>query len=196
MLTAKQHQTYQFIRHYILKFSYAPTEAEIATGIGIKSRGVVHRYISALSAAGYLEVIPNKRRNIRLTEQQDMRDLPILGTIAAGSPIEAMDDVRSFNLSDRVLGSNRFILEVKGDSMMGDNICDGDYIVCESAQRIDAGEIVIALIDQQEVTLKRYRQNSDHTVTLIPSNPDFSPQVYAQSRIHVQGKYVGLLRFP
>lgn len=197
MLTAKQHQVYQFIRNYIIKHGFAPTEAEIATGIGIKSRGVVHRYITALCKEGYLTIIPNKRRNICLTdENKSVVDLPVVGTIAAGQPIEAIEETYSFNLTEKILGSNRFILKVKGDSMIGDNICDGDFIICESCQIAEQGTIVVALIDQQEATLKRYKRNTDDTITLIPSNSTLSPQVYSISRVSIQGKYIGLLRFP
>lgn len=195
MLTRKQQQTYQFIRDYITREGMAPTEAEIALGIGIQSRGVVHRYVKALEAAGLIELIANKRRNIRLiAEEEDSAELPIIGRIAAGLPIEAMQDYRSVNLASTLLGPNRFILEVKGDSMIGDNICDGDYIICESRSTANPSDIAVVLIAGEEASLKRVQKNSDGTVTLLPSNPHYSPMVYPAAEIQIQGIYIGLLR--
>ena len=198
MLTAKQHQTYQFIRQYISQHDYAPTEAEIASGIGIKSRGVVHRYVTAIADAGYITIIPNRRRNIRLINDDDNQasntSLPIVGTIAAGHPIEAIEHYRNFDVVEKLLGNNRFILEVRGDSMIGDNICDGDYIICEKTEVARNNTIVVALIDKEEATLKRFHNNNDGTITLLPSNPRLSPLVYTADRVQIQGTYQGLLR--
>ena len=195
MLTLSQHRTYHFIRDYIQNNGYAPTTAEIADGIGIKSRGVVHRYIQAIVEAGMLELTPNKRRNLRLTLDTHPTSIPIIGRIAAGSPIEAITESRMLNVTDSLIGPDRFILEVKGDSMIGDNICDKDYIICEKRETARDGEIVVALIDRQEATLKRLQRNfEDKTVTLIPSNPALSPMVYEPDRVQVQGIYLGLLR--
>lgn len=195
MLTAKQHQTYQFIRKYMLEHNLAPTEAEIAEGIGIKSRGVVHRYVTALADHGMIEVLPGRRRNIRLLDEGDNSDggLPILGKIAAGQPIEAIDQQKTLNIGHHLLGAKRFVLEVKGDSMLGDNICDGDYIICEQRDSAGKNDIVVALVDE-EATLKRWQKNSDGTVSLIPSNPNFSPMVYPEEQVLIQGVYLGLLR--
>lgn len=196
MLTAKQQKTYQFIYQYIQKYDYAPTAAEIAAGIGIKSRGVVHRYVKALAAAGMIDIVPGRRRNIclRQTPEEIAAVLPVVGKIAAGQPLEAIVQQQSFNISHYLSGANRFILEVKGDSMTGDNICDGDYIICESCVQADKNDIVIALIDGEEATLKRIQYNDDGTITLLPSNAQFSSMVYAAERVQVQGTYIGLLR--
>lgn len=198
MLTAKQQQTYQFIRKYFLEYGLAPTEAEIATGIGISSRGVVHRYVTALAEQGLLEITAGRRRNIRLLVDESANDgdggLPVIGRIAAGQPIEAIDQQKTLNISHQLLGPKRFILEVKGDSMIGDNICNGDYIICEQRDQIGKNDIVIALVDGQEATLKRWQSNDDGSVTLIPSNPRFSPMVYPAERVMIQGVYLGLLR--
>jgi len=197
-LTLKQNLTYQFLKTYILKHGFSPTEAEIAKGIGIISRGVVHRYLTALQHAGYIELISNKRRNIRLTHDQKSHQyivLPVLGNISAGQPIEAIEDRQEINVSDKIYGSNRFLLKVKGDSMRGDYICDGDFVICESSSVARTGQIVVALIDREEATLKRYKMNNDGTISLIPSNPALKPEVYKGNRVQIQGIYVGLLRF-
>jgi len=197
MLTASQYKTYQFIKNYIQNYGYAPTEAEIAMGIGIKSRGVVHRYVHALKDAGYIFVKPGKRRNIGLTEVTEREySLPLIGKIAAGKPIEAIANNEMVDLTNYLLGPNRFVLKVCGDSMIGDNIMDGDYVVCESRGTARSGEIVVALIDNQEATLKRLEKDKDNKISLIPSNPTLKPMSYEAERVNIQGVYLGLLRLP
>lgn len=197
MLTASQYKTYQFIKNYIQSYGYAPTEAEIAMGIGIKSRGVVHRYVHALKDAGYICVKPGKRRNIALAEtSQKEYGLPLIGKIAAGRPIEAISNPEMLDLTHYLIGPNRFVLKVCGDSMIGDNIMDGDYVVCESRVTAANGEIVVALIDNQEATLKRIQKDKDNKVNLIPSNPTMQPMSYDVDRVNIQGVYLGLLRLP
>lgn len=196
MLTAKQQQTYRFIQQYFLRHGIAPTEAEIAEGIGITSRGVVHRYVTALAKARLIEITENRRRNIKLLEEeQNLLELPILGKIAAGKPIEAIQHHKTLNLADKLLGSNRFLLEVKGDSMIGDNICDGDYVICEKRDQASKYEIAVVLVNENDVTLKRLQNNRDGTITLIPSNPTLKPQKFSAEHVQVQGIYLGLLRF-
>ena len=196
MLTPKQFQVYQFIRDYFSQFQGAPTEREIAEGIGIKSRGVVHRYVHALEDKGLLKVIPGKRRNIELVHHADKGVLPILGKIAAGAPIEAITDQKTFNCFDYFTGANRFVLRVKGDSMLGDHICDGDLVVCEQRDSLQADDIVVVLIDQQETTLKRIRQVGVGDITLLPSNREYQAKTYPIERVSLQGVLIGLLRLP
>jgi len=196
MLTTKQNETYQFIKRYMQSNSIAPTTSEIAAGIGIKSRGVVHRYVTALAEAGLIKVTPHRSRNIQLAKPLNENILPIIGTIAAGNPIVAITDHQELNLSQALLGSDRFILMVKGDSMIGDNICDGDYIICEKCDVAEKDDIIVALIDNNEATLKRLRVTTDGNIELIPSNPTLSPMTYTPNRIQIQGKFLGLLRLP
>ena len=197
-LTEKQKITYEFIKQYILDHEIAPTEAEIAQGIGIKSRGVAHRYVMALENAGLITIVPNRRRNIRLVKEDSSLDtfsVPILGKIAAGQPIEAVPLDYGVNLSDKLLGANKYLLEVQGDSMIGDNICDGDYIICESCTHLITGEILVILIGEEDTTLKRCKKISDTKIELIPSNPNLSSKIYDANSIRIQGRYLGLMRF-
>ena len=202
MLTPKESKTYDYIKDYIVEYGYAPTESEIAKGIGIKSRGVVHRYVHAIAKKGLLKVTPGKRRNISLVGMESSPktrfgeewQLPFLGKIAAGSPIEAIEDKQSINIAKTLTGEKCFILEVRGDSMIGDNIFDGDYVICEERHVAPTGSIVVALIDNQEVTLKRYFVNENQSVTLVPSNPQLIPMVYQAERVVIQAVYLGLLR--
>lgn len=198
MLTEAQHRTLTFITTFIAETGYAPTIAEIAAGIGIKSRSTVHRHLQGIESAGFINIIPNKRRNIELLPVQatsvNGASLPIIGKIAAGAPIEAVVDSEEIDLAALFLGPKRYVLKVDGNSMIGDSICDGDFVVCEYADVARSGEIVVALIDQEEATLKRIFYNNDKTITLMPSNPSLKPMAYEGERVSVQGIYIGLLR--
>ncbi len=198
MLTEAQHRTLTFITTFIAETGYAPTIAEIAAGIGIKSRSTVHRHLQGIEQAGRIRIIPNKRRNIELVSLHagsvNDASLPIIGKIAAGSPIEAVVDNEEIDLAALFLGPKRYVLRVDGNSMIGDSICDGDFVVCEHADVARNGEIIVALIDQEEATLKRIYYNDDKTITLMPSNPSLKPMVYEGERVGVQGIYIGLLR--
>ena len=199
MLTHKQRQTLVFIQRYFNEHGEAPTVREIAAGIKISSPGVVHRYVAALVEAGAIYLEEGRHRNIRLSEVTSDEDhfkacLPILGRIAAGQPIEAVADSSVFDFSESLLGEGRFLLQVKGDSMIGDNICDGDYIICEHCEQTKAGEIAVILIDNENVTLKRYYHAGDSQIRLQPSNPSLKAQYYEAARLKIQGRYLGLLR--
>ena len=195
MLTLAQHNVYRFIQDYIDKNQYAPTTAEIAAGIGIKSRGVVHRYLKALEEAGKIVLEPNRKRNIRLKKEQEMSyQLPLLGKIAAGLPIEAVQDNESVDIASMFLSPGRYALRVKGNSMIDEGIHDGDVIICQHADSARDGQIVVALVDNEGATLKKLRRNRDSSITLVPANNNHEPQTYACDRVRVQGIFVGLLR--
>lgn len=194
MLTPKQQVVYRFIRHYILNHDYAPTEREIAEAVGLRSRGVVHRHLKALEREKLIRREPRKRRNIELLDYIQCLQLPIVGRIAAGKPIEKLEKSEVLNLADLMVGENRFVLQVKGNSMSGDQICDGDYIICDKRENVEDGEIAVVLIKESETTLKRVKINNDATVSLLSSNPIVEPMVYPLSDIKIQGVYLGLIR--
>ncbi len=195
MLTLAQHNVYRFIKDYMEKNGYAPTTAEIAEGIGIKSRGVVHRYLKALVDAGHIHLEPNRKRNIRMVEAKNLEySLPLLGKIAAGLPIEAVQDNESVDIASMFLSPGRYALRVKGESMIDEGIHDGDVIICQHADNARDGQIVVALVDNEGATLKKLRRNRDATITLVPANSAHEPQTYACDRVRVQGIFVGLLR--
>lgn len=197
MLTLGQHKVYRFLKKYIEENGFAPTTAEIATGIGILSRGVVHRYLKALEKADYIRLEPDKKRNIVLFEKKEKTSfsLPLLGLIAAGEPIEALYDDETINVTEMFLSPGRYALRVKGDSMVDEGICDGDIIICQHAEHASNGKIVVALIDKSEATLKRLQNNGDGTISLIPANQTYKIQTYASNRVSIQGLFIGLLRF-
>lgn len=200
MLTAVQHKTYQFIKQFIDKYGYSPTTAEIAKGIKIKSRGVAYRYLSALAEKGLITLTPHRRRNIQLltsaTHQATTHQgLPLLGQIAAGSPIEAVPQQETVDVADLFYGRNRYALRVNGNSMVEEGIFDGDIVICERRVTAQNGQIVVALIDNEYATLKRLLHNSDKSVTLLPANSDHLPQTYSPERVQIQGIFIGLLRY-
>jgi len=198
MLTLSQRRTYNYIQKFFRDNDHAPTAAEIAEGIGIKSRGVVHRYLKALVSAGLIRLLPKRHRNIQLISESSISlddSLPLVGVIAAGQPIEAIEQHDTVDLATIFLGPNRYALKVKGDSMIDEGIFDGDIVVCERSDTAQDGQIVVALVDQEQATLKRFYHNADKTITLVPSNPAHKPMVYSDYQVEVQGIYIGLLRF-
>jgi len=199
MLTEREQATYQFIRDYCLRRGNAPKLTEIAAGIGIRSKGVVHRYLKAIAQEGFIELVPGRHRGIRLTgEHQDNNSagltLPLIGKIAAGQPIEAIPDENQFDLTAFFMGSNRFILKVQGDSMIDAGILDSDMVIVEHRDHARNGDIIVALIDSDEATLKYLQQNKDGTVTLLPANSTMRPMNYPAERVKIQGVVVGQMR--
>lgn len=196
-LTESQQTTFEYIKRYIREKGIAPTTAEITSGLGLRSRSAIHRNLQAISEAGLIKLVPNRKRNIRLLEDDAQDDLllPLIGKIAAGQPIEAIEYPEPVDVNNIISGQERYLLEVKGDSMIGDNICDGDYVVCEYASTVRNGQIAVCLINNEEATLKRVVTNREEgTVTLIPSNPNMEPMEYAADQVKIQGVYLGLLR--
>lgn len=196
MLTLSQRKSYDFIQKFFDENDHAPTAAEIAEGIGIKSRGVVHRYLKALDSAGLIRLLPKRHRNIQLMESSSIpsNSLPLVGAIAAGQPIEAIEQDETIDVASVFLGPNRYALKVKGDSMIDEGIFDGDIVVCERSDTARDGQIVVALVDRDQATLKRLYHNADKTITLLPSNPTHKPMIYSENQVEIQGIYIGLLR--
>ena len=199
MLSKREQDTYDFICNYLAEQQQGPLLDEIASGLGIRSRGVVHRYVQTLAQAGLIDLMQGRHRGIRLPEEEPARDpnapvLPFLGKIAAGLPIEAIPDQEEINLADFFLGPNRFVLRVQGESMIEAGIMPGDMVVIESSNRARNGEIVVALVDREEVTLKRLKNNQDGTVTLIPENHQMQPMNFSADRVQIQGVVVGQMR--
>ena len=195
MLSDRQRQIYQFLREHIRRHGVAPKLREIGEHVGINSRGTVHRHIKALEQAGLIRIDPDRVRGIELTEEGESDSgLPLLGKIAAGCPIEAIAGQERIDLGGFFMGDGRYVLRVQGDSMMDDGILDGDMVVVKAAETANDGEIVVALVDQQEATLKRIYRNNDGTVTLQPANSTMSPMRYQGERVAIQGVIVGQFR--
>jgi len=197
MPTDRERQTLNFIRDYIAANGYAPKLREIGEHLGIRSRGTVHRYVRALETQGLIRITPEQARGIELRDRQPVASetgLPVLGRIAAGLPLEAIADPETIDLNDFFVRPGRFVLRVQGDSMIEDGIFDGDMVIVESCQSARDGQIVVALIDNEEATLKRLRNNGDGSLTLIPANAALQPFRYSAERVRIQGVVVGQFR--
>jgi repressor LexA len=168
---------------------------EIGEAMGIKSKGTVHRYVNSLIEKGYLEKSGSGWRNLALVESDEdpVGSLPLAGKIAAGQPIEAIEGRESIDVNELLVRPGRFVLQVSGDSMVEAGILDGDWVVIESRSSARDGEIVVALVDNDEATLKRLRRK-DGMVELVPENASMQPMVYEGDRVQVQGVLVGVMR--
>ena len=197
LLTDKQQLTLDFIQRYIAIHTVSPKMQEIADGIGIQSRGVAHRYVQALTDAGFVESGNGQHRGIRLLKSNPHRDeslLPLLGKIAAGKPIEAIPGEDQLDLRD-FFGHNNFAVRVQGDSMIEAGIMDGDTVIIEFRETANDGDIVVALIDESETTLKKFkRSRQGRYIKLIPANKEMEEMVYEASRVRIQGVLIGQLR--
>jgi repressor LexA len=200
MLSRREQDTYNYIRAFFARHGHAPTLEEIAEGLGIRSKGVVHRYLRAIAEDGLITLVAGRHRGILLNESEcsptgnSKYSLPLVGKIAAGQPIEAIPDQEHIDLAEFLIGPNRFVLKVQGDSMCEAGILDGDMVVVERCNRANNGDIVVALIDHEEATLKTLRNNHDGSVMLIPANSAMTPMIYPAERVAIQGVVVGQMR--
>lgn len=195
MLTGLEEKVLQYITRHITQHGHAPTLTEIGDALEIRSKGTIHRYVDALIKKGHLHRSGRSWRGLRLTGEHNKRliILPFAGRIAAGQPIEAIPEQLEINFSDILLGSDRYVLEVKGDSMVDAGILNGDLVVVRKTETADNGDIVVALIDNGEATLKKLRKHGDR-VELIPANQSMAPMIYPANRVHIQGVVVSQVR--
>lgn len=195
MLTDREREVYDFVRAYTRRHGVPPKLREIGAQLGVSSRGTVHRYLRAIEAAGLIAITPDRARGVRLVNKTTARGvLPVLGRIAAGLPIEAIPDETEIDLSEFFMGPNRFVLRVDGESMIEAGILHGDMVIVESRNSARNGEIVVALIDNQEATLKTFLRNPDGSITLRPANHNMVPMRFAAERVVIQGVVVGQMR--
>jgi repressor LexA len=198
-LYKRQRQIVDFIAQYIQKNGYSPTLQEIANSIGVSSLATVHEHLQALQRKKVIKKFEGAVRGIELLDRTYLRitdsvDLPLLGFIAAGSPIEPHTDPNaSFKVSPEMISGKKrsYVLKVKGTSMIEDHIADGDYVVIEETKEVNNGDIVVALLDNGLATLKRFYKEATR-VRLEPANSTMSP-IYA-TNVQVQGRVVGLIR--
>jgi repressor LexA len=196
MLTSQEQKTLQFIRNYLAQFGYAPKFKEIGAAIGVNSQGTIHRYVQALEDKGYIERAKGNARGMNLVELPLVSPpvIPLVGKVAAGLPIEAIEDQQELNLADMFMGPDLFALRVSGDSMIDAGILDNDYVIIKKQPVAHNGDIVVAMIDKVEATLKRFRRRSVSEVELIPENPEMEPMIYSAERVTIHGILVGQMR--
>lgn len=203
-LTRRQQEIYDYLRAHLDDFPHPPTLDELCDALGLKSRGSLHKQIGALIEAGLVEPMNNLRRGIRLAEDSepvvqheaanDENALPLYGRIAAGRPIEAIANSDTMVVPPKLRTAGRcYVLEVKGDSMIEEGILDGDWVVIEQRDHARNGEIVVALVDGEEATLKRIEQ-SPGQVVLHPANSSMQPMHFLPEQVQIQGVLVGQMR--
>ncbi|MBE1526036.1 repressor LexA [Sphingopyxis sp. OAS728] len=222
MLTAKQHELLHFIQERLDSSGISPSFEEMKEALGLKSKSGIHRLISALEERGFLRRLPNRARALEVLKvpeaakaapvrenvvplrkaapamrpiaANDIIEVPLHGKIAAGVPIEAFEDHNNLAVPAALLGSGEhYALEVSGDSMVEAGIFDGDYALIQKASTAREGDIVVALVDGQDATLKYFRREGQ-MIRLDPANSAYEPQRYPADRVIVQGRLSGLLR--
>ncbi len=201
-ITKRQREIYDFISHFVQDKGYCPSFEEIGEGTGLSSLATVHKHVSNLERKGLLKRDYNRSRSIdvlpvkgarRKAPQSAPMSLPLLGRIAAGRPVETLENPETISLEDITRSREVFVLEVRGDSMQDEHIVDGDYVMVEKTKGARDGDIVVALVDGTETTLKRlYREGSK--IRLQPSNMAMAPIIVAAEAVQVQGRVVGVLR--
>jgi repressor LexA len=194
-LTRRQTEIYNYLVENKDIFDHPPTHTELCQALGLTSRGSLHKHIQALIQAGLIEPMDRTHRGIRLTPREEKEEgIPFLGTIAAGRPIEAVPQPETLQVPDELLGRKPcYVLKVRGDSMIEEGILDGDYVVIEQRDSANNGEIVVALVRNEEVTLKRIEQKPGEVV-LHPANASMEAMTYSSDELQIQGVLKGLLR--
>jgi repressor LexA len=200
-LTRRQREIFNFLRDNQDKFPFPPTLDKLCAALGMVSRGSLYKHIMALIAAGLVEPFnDNKQGGIRLSAQAqrdeaaEEQGLPFVGRIAAGKPIEALENVNYMAVPE-VLKSDKpcYVLQVQGDSMVEAGIFNGDWVIIEQRSYADNGEIVVALIEKTEATLK-YIEQTPGKVLLIPANSNMTAMDYRPEQVEIQGVLVGQMR--
>ena len=204
-LTKRQKQVLDVVARFIDDNGYSPSYEEIAQGLQLASLATVHKHITALVGKNYLRHNFNRSRSLELGPKyaQDQRrhrqdagtgEIPLLGRIAAGAPVEAVEQHGTLSFADFAGNPNLFALEVRGDSMIEDHICDGDVILLERIEAANDGDIVVALVAGAETTLKRFYRESEDRVRLQPANASLHPILVPAADVRIQGRLVAVLR--
>jgi len=199
-LTKRQKEVLDFIVDFVEENGYSPSYEELAHGLKLASLATVHKHIEALESRNYLRRLFNQSRSIEVSPkyvQERRKDrgpavrthVPLAGRIAAGAPIEAM-----LQFADFAGNGNTFALEVRGDSMIEDHICSGDYVLVEKTQQAGDGEIVVALVNGYESTLKRLYREANGMIRLQPANASMEPIMVHASDLQIQGRVLAVLR--
>ena len=197
-VTRRQKEMMDFLDDYIDRNGYAPTIEETADHFGLRSLATVHKHLTNLQKKGLIKRDWNRSRALELvptTVKVQAVELPLLGRVAAGSPIEAITSSETIFVPEDMVGRQEtYVLQVKGDSLIEEQIRDGDYVIVENRQSARDGEMVIALLDGENATLKKLYREGGGRVRLQPANASLSPIYVDQDRLRVQGVVIGVLR--
>ena len=202
-ITRRQHELYDFLSRFVSEKGYSPSFEEIREAMGLNSLATVHKHVTNLEKKGLLTRGFNQSRSIDLVPprgklKQSMAVntgvvLPLVGRIAAGRPIEAVENPETISLADFVRSKDVFVLEVRGESMQDEHILSGDYVLVEKLKTAHNGDIVVALVDGAEATLKRFYREGDN-IRLQPSNVKMQPIIVPAAAVEIQGRVIGVLR--
>jgi repressor LexA len=196
-LTRRQKEILDFVTGFIEQNGYSPSMEEIAGNFHFASLNAVFKHLQALESRGHLHRDSNRARSIQLSQSSmpGVRSVPLFGYVAAGKPIEAVSTPETLPVPEYFLPrrGNYFVLRVKGESMIDEHIQDGDYVVIESREAADPGEMVVALIDNENVTLKRFYPEGNH-VRLQPANEAIAPIILDGTRVKIQGVVASVMR--
>lgn len=204
-LTRRQKELMDFLADFIEKHGYSPSYDEIAQGLNLASLATVHKHVQALETKQYLRRSYNHSRSLEIGERYFSEErarqpkpaplsVPLLGRIAAGVPVEAISTPETLQFSDFAGNQSTFALKVRGESMIDDHICNGDYVLVEKTDMVRNGDIVVALVDGTEATLKRYYDEPDGRVRLQPANTSMAPIFVNRSSLEVQGRVLAVMR--
>lgn len=202
-LTKRQREMYDFISGFVQKHGYSPSFEEIGDGMGLSSLATVHKHLTNLEKKGLLKRDYNRSRSIDVLQPKGRMkkeiavapgvELPLLGRIAAGRPVETLENPETISLNDVTRSKDVFVLQVTGDSMQDEHIVDGDYVMVEKIKTARNGEIVVALVDGSDTTLKRFYHEGER-IRLQPSNATMAPIMVPAAAVQIQGRVIGVLR--
>ncbi|HEV2131863.1 MAG TPA: transcriptional repressor LexA [Longimicrobiaceae bacterium] len=196
-LTKRQREILDYVESFIDTYGYSPSFEEIAEHFYYSSLATVHEHLSNLEAKGLLRKNYNKSRSLEVVRSEGALalELPLLGTVAAGLPIEAIEEQETISVPHDMLRSgNNYVLRVKGNSMVDEQIRDGDYIVVNSRQTAENGEMVVALINGESATVKKFFRERQGRIRLQPANPTMKPMIYDASEVQIQGIVIAVIR--
>jgi repressor LexA len=196
-LTKRQREILDYLNEFIQQHGYAPSLEEVGRRFGLSSLATVHKHLTNLQEKGFIKRAWNRSRSVELVQTRSggrAVELPLLGFVAAGAPIEAIATAESIAVPEDMVGKrDTYVLRVRGESMIDEQIRDGDFVIVEDRKTAENGEMVIALLGSSDVTLKKfYRENGQ--VRLQPANPAMQPMIVAADHVQVQGVVVGVMR--
>lgn len=217
-LTKRQYEVLSFLDSFIKQNGYCPSFQEIGKNLKLSSLATVHKHIKTLEAKGVIRRGYNQSRSIEVVssflrgdrglrgperaplgmnsplDRDERWELPMYGRIAAGRPLEAVTSNEGLSLKEFVGSKDVYVLKVKGDSMIEDHICDDDYVIVERTETAVDGDTIVALIDNNEATLKRFYREKDGRIRLQPANPGMDPFFVREESLKIQGRVIGVLR--
>jgi len=200
----RQKEVLDYLVGFLNKNGYSPSFEEIANSLKLTSLATVHKHLSTLEKKGFIRRGYNQSRSIEVMQlpkpireqvlERHVVELPLAGRIAAGRPLEAVEEHETISLADFARGQNTYVLQVSGESMRDDHILDGDFIVVEQTQVANPGEIVVALVGEDQATVKRFYREPGGKIRLQPANSQMSPIIISATDVKIQGRVVGVLR--